>query len=228
MLEDGLSYPTRGDWLRRILLGGVLGLFSPVVLPAFVLTGYYVRVLERTAGGDDDPPEFDDWGDLLVTGLVGTVVAAAYAVVPTVAYLFVVGGLFGVGAGIGGKSGGLLAGIGVLTMLAFVPLGLLIYYVVPAALANYAHEDSIGAAFDLGTLRPVLVSGEYLMAAILPLAVVFLVGIATTILSMTIVGIVLVPFVGFYANVVIFRMFGAAFAEASGSDASRSPRAAPA
>lgn len=228
MLEDGLSYPVRGDWLGRILVGGVLGLLSPLVLPAFVLTGYYVRVLGRTARGDDEPPAFDDPGDLLVTGLVGTVVSLAYAVVPTVAYAVVVFGLLGAGAGVGGRGGGLLAGIGILTMLLFVPLALLIYYVVPAALANYAREDSIGAAFDVGALKPVLLSGEYLLASILPLAVVFIVGIVTTILFMTIVGGLLVPFVGFYANVAVFRMFGAAFAAASEGDRSRSPRAAPA
>jgi len=69
MLEDGLSYPIRGDWIGRIIIiGGVLGFLSVLLLPAFVIVGYLVRVLEQTIDGEDVPPEFDDWGDLLMKG----------------------------------------------------------------------------------------------------------------------------------------------------------------
>jgi branched-chain amino acid transport system permease protein len=37
MLEDGLSYPIRGDWIGRIVIGGILGLLSVLLLPAFVI-----------------------------------------------------------------------------------------------------------------------------------------------------------------------------------------------
>jgi len=45
MLEDGLSYPVRGDWIGRTIIGAVLGFLSFLVLPAVFLMGYFVRVL---------------------------------------------------------------------------------------------------------------------------------------------------------------------------------------
>lgn len=60
VIEDGLSYPMREDWVGRIVIGGVLGLLSVLVIPTFAVFGYLVRVLERTVAGDGVPPAFDD------------------------------------------------------------------------------------------------------------------------------------------------------------------------
>lgn len=222
MLEDGLSYPVRGDWIGRMLIGSVLTFFSFFVLPVVFVMGYFVRVLETTVGGQEEPPAFEEWGDLFVKGIVATVIGLVYSVVPVIAYLVVVFGLLGVGTGIGGDGGGILAGLGLMTMFAAIPLLLLIYYVVPAALTNYAREGEIGAAFDFQAIKPVVLSVEYLMAVLFPLFVSFAVWIVITVLAVTVVGLLLVPFVYFYANVAIFRMFGSAFVQVS-STGTRDP-----
>ena len=72
MLEDGLSYPIRGDWIGRIVIGGILGLLTVLVIPAFLVVGYLVRVLEETVAGDEVPPEFTDWGGLLILTAIST------------------------------------------------------------------------------------------------------------------------------------------------------------
>lgn len=225
MLEDGLSYPVRGDWVGRILIGGVLSFLSVLLLPVFILMGYWVRVLEETIAGEEEPPEFNDWGDLFTKGVIGTVIALAYAIVPTIAYSVVVFGLIGVGAGIGGDGGGLIAGLGFVTMFAIIPLMLLIYYIVPAGLTNYAREGTIGAAFDISAMKPILLSAEYLAAVLFPMAVAVALMIVNSVLIFTVIGAVLVPFVGFYSNVAIFRMFGNAFAKVERTSASRSASA---
>lgn len=51
MLEDGLSYPARGEWIGRTIIGGVLGFLGVFLLPLVVLMGYFVRVLERAISG---------------------------------------------------------------------------------------------------------------------------------------------------------------------------------
>ncbi|GAB7008572.1 DUF4013 domain-containing protein [Halorubrum trueperi] len=212
MLEDGLSYPVRGDWVGRILIGGVLGFLSILVLPAFAIFGYLVRVLERTVAGDDVPPEFDDWGDLLVKGIVATVIGFAYAIVPLIAYGILVTVVFGTGAGIGGDVGALIGVVGVLLALLFLPVLFLIYYAVPAALTAYAARGEMSAAFDVGLLKPTLLSTEYLLAVLTPFVVAVIVFVVTLVLTATVIGGVLVPFVQFYGQVAIFRMFGSAFA----------------
>lgn len=213
MLEDGLSYPLRGDWVGRIVIGGVLGLLSVLVIPTFALLGYLVRVLERTVAGDDEPPEFDDWGDLLAKGVVATLIALAYSVVPVVLYGVFVTVVAGIGSGVGGDLGALIGVTGALLAVAFLPVLLFIYYAVPAALTAYAARGEASAAFDVDLLKPTLFSVEYLLAVLAPILVAIGVFVVSVVLIVTIVGAVLVPFVQFYGQVAVFRMFGAAFAD---------------
>ena len=222
MFEDGLSYPARGDWLGRTVIGGLLFAFSFLIIPAILVTGYLIDALERTVAGDEEPPAFADWGDLFVRGLVGTAIGIVYSVVPLVVFggvAFVLFGVIGVAGG-AGDAGGAVAGLGVVALLLlgllFIPVVFLIYYLVPAALTNYAIEGEIGAAFDFETIKPILLSSEYLVAVLLPLVVAVLLWIATSILSVTIVGLLLVPFLQFYGQLAVFRMFGSAFRTVSG------------
>lgn len=212
MLEDGLSYPVRGDWIGRIVIGGVLGFLSVLVIPAFLIVGYLVRVLEKTIGGDEVPPEFTDWGDLLMKGVIGTIIALAYTVVPAVVYGVVVAVVAGTSGAVGGDAGALIGVVGVLLALAFIPVLFLVYYAVPAALSAYAARGELGAAFDLDLLKPALFSTEYLVAVLMPIVVAVVTWIATAVLAVTVVGLLLVPFIQFYGQVAVFRMFGSAFA----------------
>ncbi|WP_128906236.1 DUF4013 domain-containing protein [Halorubrum amylolyticum] len=212
MLEDGLSYPVRDDWIGRIIIGGVLGFLSIFLLPAFVIVGYLVRVLEQTIGGEDVPPEFTEWGDLLMKGVVGTIITIAYTVIPVVVYGVVVAIVGGTSGAIGGDAGALIGVVGVLLALAFIPVLFLVYYAVPAALSAYAARGEIGAAFDLDLLKPALFSTEYLVAVLMPIVVAVITWIVAAVLAVTVVGLLLVPFVQFYGQVAVFRMFGSAFA----------------
>ena len=212
MLEDGLSYPVRGDWVGRIVIGGILGLLSVLVIPAFLIVGYLVRVLERTIAGDEVPPEFTDWGELLMKGAIGTIITLAYTVVPAIVYAVVVGVVGGTGGAVGGDLGALVGVVGVLLALALIPVLFLVYYAVPAALSAYAARGELGAAFDPDLLKPALFSTEYLVAVLMPIVVAVVIWIATAVLAVTVVGLLLVPFVQFYGQVAVFRMFGSAFA----------------
>jgi hypothetical protein len=212
MLEDGFSYPLRDDWIGRIVIGGVLGFLSVLVVPAFLIVGYLVRVLEGTIGGDEVPPEFTDWGDLLMKGVIGTIIGIAYTVIPVVAYGVVIAVVAGTGGAVGGDAGALIGAVGVLLALAFIPVLFLVYYAVPAALSAYAARGELGAAFDPDLLKPALFSTEYLVAVLMPIVVAIVTWIATVVLAVTVVGLLLVPFVQFYGQVAVFRMFGTAFA----------------
>ncbi|ELZ43579.1 hypothetical protein C471_00645 [Halorubrum saccharovorum DSM 1137] len=212
MLEDGLSYPVRDDWIGRIIIGGVLGFLSVFLLPAFVIVGYLVRVLEQTIAGEDVPPEFDEWGDLLMKGVIGSVITIAYTVIPLVVYGVIVAIVGGTSGAIGGDAGALIGVVGILLALAFIPVLFLIYYAVPAALSAYAARGEMGAAFDLDLLKPALFSTEYLVAVLMPIVVAVITWIITAVLAVTFIGLLLVPFVQFYGQVAVFRMFGSAFA----------------
>lgn len=217
MFEEGLSYPLSGDdALGRIIIGGLLGFGSFLVIPAFALFGYFVWVLEGAARGREEPPAFEDWGDMLVDGLKATAAAIVYGIVP---FVLVFVSVFVIAGGIGSGSdtaAGVLGSIGVLGMLMSLLAMIILYYLVPAALTNMALEGTFGAAFDFGTIKQAVLSVDYLIAWILPFVIALVVNVVVTVLAFTIIGLVLVPFIQFYVQVAVFYMFGTAFGKVVG------------
>jgi hypothetical protein len=229
MITDGLSYPVAGDSaLSRLVVGTLLSVASFLVLPAIALLGYLVRVLASAAHDEPAPPAFDNWGKMFVTGLKATVVTVVYGIAP----LGLVGGLAVSGTFLTGVSGadspaGLLLGFGLIGGLLALVVSFLIYYLVPAALANMAVEGRVGAAFDFGQLAGVLTSGEYLLAWLVPFALSVVVNVVSVLLAITVVGIVFVPVLQFYVQVAAFFMFGRAFGNVTGVAAATGSRGQP-
>ncbi|NHX35728.1 MULTISPECIES: DUF4013 domain-containing protein [Halolamina] len=212
MLEEGLSYPFNGDSaLGRIIIGGLLGFGSFLIVPAIALMGYLVWVLDGAARGEEEPPDFENWGDMIVDGLKATAVAIVYGIVPFVLVflsVFVIAG----GSASGSETGmGILGGIGLLGMLVSMVAMFVLYYLIPAALTNMALEDSFGAAFDFGTIKQVILTGDYLVAWLIPFVLAALMNVVVFLLAITVVGLVVVPFIQFYVQVAAFYMFGVAF-----------------
>ena len=220
MFNESLEYLRKSDdWVKTVLIGGFLTLVGVLVVPIFVVLGYLMRVLRATIAGDETPPAFDEWGEMTVDGLKAFVVAFVYGVVPSVVVLVFGGiGLVGVIVGSGGDGPGVGAALGGLTALVGLLLGfalsLVAMYVVPAALANYAETDRVGAAFDIGELRPVLTSGAYATAWLIGFAVVFAAGIVTSVLNVVpFLGVVVGAFVTFYALVAAYYAVGTAWGQ---------------
>lgn len=215
MLEDGLSYPVRGDWIGRIAIGGILGFLSIFIVPILAISGYSLDVIRQTVAGEDEPPEWENWGDLVVDGLKVAIVSFVYSIVP-IAVIFGLGIFFlGLGSAAGDAGGGFLAGFGFLTFLLLIPVMFVVYYLVPAALANMAIEGNLGAAFDVGTMQNVVLTSDYFLAVLMPIVVGIAINVVASFLAFTIVGLLFVPFLSFYGQVAVFRMFGTAFANTS-------------
>jgi hypothetical protein len=217
MLEDGLTYPLEGDSaVARILIGGVLGFLSVLVIPAFALLGYSVWVLAGAARGEREPPAFEDWGTMIVDGLKATVVAIVYGIVPFVLIFVSFFVIAGGGASGSDTAAGILGGIGLLGMLLSFVAMFVLYYVIPAALTNMALEGSLGAAFDFGTIKQAVFSADYLVAWLIPFVIAFVMNLVVFALAITVVGLLVVPFIQFYVQVAVFYMFGTAFGKVVG------------
>lgn len=210
-LESAIRYPAESDDVVKIvLIGGLLTIFSFLVVPLFVLAGYLVRVFDRTAAGDEVPPEFDEFGEMTVTGIKAAVIGIAYGFIPL---LVGVGGvLVGiVGIGVGGD--GALGGLGVIGILLggilSFALALLVGYLLPAALANFARTRSIGSGFDVGTLKPIWTSRSYAVAWVAMFAVLLIGGLVAAVLNVVpILGTIAGAFVGFYFSVAAYSVIG--------------------
>jgi len=147
--------------------------------------------------GIEEPPEFDEWGELFVDGLKAFAIGFVYSLVPTVLVLVT---LFatGVSLGLNGPGQGNLAFglVAIVAVLATVAVSLALAYLLPAAVVAWVRTDSLGAAFSPDELRVLAFSKTYATGW----AVAFGIGL-------------LAPFITFYANVAGAHAIGSAVRE---------------
>jgi hypothetical protein len=235
MLGEALRFPIAGDSaLKNHLLGGILAIFGFLLIPAFFVQGYLVRVLRVAVEGGEEPPEFDEWGDLLVDGLKLFVVNLAYFIVPTIVLFVSIFAFVGTAAISSGAPGevdpGAVAGasiVGLLFMLLAMLLFFLAAYLVPAAAANFARHDDLGKAFEFGTVVDAAFSADYFVAVLFAILVGLVVGAVTFFLSIIVVGLILVPFLSFYTQVATYYLFGRGYAKALGVGGAGGPTTTP-
>jgi hypothetical protein len=222
MLSDAIEFPTTADdWIQTVIIGGALTLLAALILPAIVVQGYTVRVARAGATGGT-APSFTDWGDLLVDGLRLLVVNVAMMLL----FVVPVGIVLATGAIVGGVTGSrVVTGIvGLIGVLAVVVLALALSYVLPAAIANFAIEDSLAAAFDARTVADGALTGDYAIAWLLAILIGVGGGLVGGALSVLLVGFPIL----FYVQVVTYYLFGRGFAAGLGMDVTPRGAGAPA
>lgn len=215
-LNDTLRYPTEGEkWMRTILIGGILSLLGFLLIPLLFVYGYLVRVIRESREGTQDPPSFEDWGDLFVEGLQVFVIGLVYMLIPLIVAAVTIGGailaiLTGTDLGMAVGAGGLIFGP-LLTMLLTLVFG----YVAVAAIVNFALEETFGAAFDLQTLKSAVLHRDYAVAWILSVVVLVAGAVLGGVISeIPWIGPIIAAFVGFYAAMVAAVLWGDAFSDA--------------
>ncbi|WP_228841820.1 DUF4013 domain-containing protein [Haloarcula sp. CBA1127] len=215
MFQEALSYPRDSDSaVKTIAIGGALLFLSFLLVPLFFVFGYVVRSLRAVMNGETTTPEFDEWGDLGMDGLKASAIGFVYSLVPTVivaAALFLTVATFGPSdTAFGGLVMGLVLTVAALGMLA---ISMAAVYIVPAAVVAYVRTDSVAAAFSPNDLRPLLFSRTYATGWLVAFGISLLAGVVVSVLSVTVVGSVLTPFVVFYAYVAGAYAIGTAVRE---------------
>lgn len=228
MLSEAIEYPTQDDdWVTTVLIGGginivaafvaffgvflfvipLLGLvLGPLALLVAMLiplpvAGYLVSVSRAVLGGEDQPPQFEDWGELFVDGAKVIVLVLVYSIPWVLIGVFWLIG-FAIGGALGNDAGGvvillfsLLAGL-----VGFVYL-FVFWVLFPISFVNFARTDRLGGAFDIDALRRVATDMEYLKAWAIGALVLFFANFAAN--SIPLLGL----FVVFYAQVVAIYVF---------------------
>jgi hypothetical protein len=86
--KDALEYSAQ-DWIKLVILG-VMCLFSFLLIPAFLITGYNYRVINTAVhgiiNGRDSLPEFDDLVSMFVDGIKVVIVEILYMIVPIIIF----------------------------------------------------------------------------------------------------------------------------------------------
>ena len=72
-----------GDWVMKIIIGGVLSII-PII--NFIATGYMVKVMKNSINKTPGMPEWKGFGDYYVKGLILFVIALVYMIVPLIIF----------------------------------------------------------------------------------------------------------------------------------------------
>lgn len=226
--NEAVTYPMeRENWIKTVLIGGILSFFGFLLLPLFVVYGYVVRTIADSLEGGSEPPVFDDWGELIVDGLQAWIIGIIYLLIPLIVAFVTIGGSVAAMA-TGGRTGA-AAGIGGMMVgfvLTFI-LSLFFGYLAVAAIVNFAREGQFGAAFDFDVIKSVVFDREYAVAWLVSVGIFFVAGLVNVI---PFIGWLLTPFVGFYAAIVAANLWAGGFSRAldssSGADRTRDEKPA--
>jgi hypothetical protein len=218
-IETLVRYPMESDdWIRTVGIGGLALIFSFLLVPIFLVSGYLVRAIRAGMEGTDEPPVFDEWESLLKEGVLAAVIAFVYQLIPLIVFGIAVGGSIvafatgsrtGAGAGLLGLFGGMF--VSWLLSLVFGFIGF-------AGVANYAREGSFSAGFDFDVITDVVTSRPYLMAWLYVIVLNIVVAVVVGVLNVVpFLGAIVGAFVSFYALVIAGWLWGDGFAEATGA-----------
>jgi hypothetical protein len=240
-LKPLLKFPFQGpDWRNRLLIGTAVtlaGFFVPL-LPMVFVYGYTVAVMRQAIQGQGlELPAWDDWGKLGLDGLRLLVVGLAYTL-PGILVLSAGWFLYMVTSfafpllmsNAGGQGGGGMAALAVLALfgsLAILMLSMTLGFILillaliplPAAMAHFAAQDKVAAAFRVREWWPLLRANRsgYFAAWVVVFGLITILNFAVALAYYSVVLCCLIPFLAapaaFYISVVALALFGQTYRE---------------
>ncbi len=200
-IESAVKFPTEDEnWVVKVLIGGIISLIPIVDLLA---TGFCLKVMKETINRTPKMPEWGDWGELFVKGLIGAIISFIYLLIPVIVIAAMTGGAV--------FSMGMRSGMPFPMMISAMVIGgllaVLFGFFVPMALAMYVSDGSMSDAFRIKEVvsRIKSVLGEYITAYI----VIILLSVLLLLISgIPIIGWLIATFGSFYVGVVAAHMFG--------------------
>lgn len=177
-----LSYPSASGW-GPILKGGILVFLSILILPAFIVFGYFVRIAAAAAQKQEEPPPMTDWGGLFSDGL------RAFAVfLPLLIAVWI------------------LAFVTIrVNPVLYLVVTLVFSYVFPALAVNYSVERTFASAYDVELLGNFAFTGYYVKNFLVYIGLAIVLTIIALISAITIVA---VPFVYFFMYAAFSSFWG--------------------
>jgi hypothetical protein len=217
-----LAFPLEDrDWLRKVAIGGALGLalqalfvgagylfmreatleLSPLAQAAnFPSLGFVLLVFKGALAAPqaETMPEWRGWPGLFLRGLVLFVLGLGYGVLPLLVIILGFGLLV---------SGGVALVLGLVMMLLGMLAGLTFGFFLPMAVARYLEERRVEAAFNPVAVwsRITKVLPEYVAAYLLGIGSFIVAALVGTV---PYAGVIVWPFLTFYLLVASARLFG--------------------
>lgn len=190
MILDGLKYPftlqDKNLW-RKVLIGSVLLLTSPLIFPLVLYLGYFQRLVESIITEKTELPDFRNVKNLAKKGgkILGILCIYTILVLTTLWSVFSMEGPFKVIVGF---------------IVSFIYV--IILHLTPLLLYNYITTDSIKSAFDISSVVSQSFSYKYTyITLIMSLIYPIIFGIIQGIVILTIIGVLFIPLVIFWQTI---------------------------
>lgn len=170
IVGDAVRYPSQ-DWKKFIIfaviviismiLSGRVGIIGGIIgiVISFLMYGYILRVIKACIAGSDELPEFEEWGEMFISGFKVFIVNLIYSIPAIIITVISAASLIatvyfqGTGAdltGIYGLIGAALVGI-IVAFLYMLLIGIPLFIL---AIANMAYYDGeLSAAFRFSEIR---------------------------------------------------------------------------
>jgi hypothetical protein len=223
-MEIGKAFtfvPSEDDWIKKLGIGAVIVLFTGIIpiIPMIFLVGYGIRVGKNVVRGEEHPlPDWDEWGELFMDGAVVSVATFVYALpivvlglcmlllsLPALAESWDSGEI-----GFSAISGAATAGIFAMCCIFFL-YALVLIAVVPALYAQYIRTEEFGPLFRVGEVLGIARDniGDIILVSVAAIVAALLLGLISSILSITICGGFIATLVGtVWINVAMGHMYG--------------------
>jgi hypothetical protein len=196
------------NWAMKTLLGFVWGLLG-VTAPA--VTGAQLEYIRRVSRGNEELPEWDDFGQKWVAGFMVALAGMIYflPIIVLLMIFMVPAILAGIGGGNSDAFGAILGGGMCLFWLVAIVYGVAVSLLFAAAITNYAMKQTFGAMFAFGDIMALVKGGTgYFTAWLYVLVVGFIGGAVTSVLSATGIGTILYPAVTYFVTMASGHILG--------------------
>ena len=189
IFKDALEYSAQ-DWKTLVILG-VIALFSFLLLPVFLITGYNYRVINTAVNGvingRDPLPGFDDLVDMFVDGVKLVVVQIAYMIIPIAIFLVVI-------AISSQLSGGWVALLIVIGFLIALNAGIIAYLMRQIGVCHMIYNDGqLSKAFAFSEIKEIIDEIGWFDCILTYVGLVIITCVISTVVS-TIIGFVFTAF----------------------------------
>lgn len=183
-------------WIGKIAIGGIVVLFSFLIIPAFFLGGYQLAVMRNVIKGEEHPlPKWENWGRLFMDGLFVVVAALVYTL--PIWLLSCIGVLLNLVV-LGPDSGGAeLATIVIWSLvgcLIFI-FSLALAFLIPSIYIQYSRTDDFGSLFRFGDV--IAIARENVVNILITFLVIWAANLALSVITSILVITICGPFIAF-------------------------------
>lgn len=191
MIIDGLEFPIhKTNSTKVLLIGSLYVLFSFLIIPFFLLLGYFSHVIRFASKTTETLPDITQFRQLFIDGLKLFIVIMGYILLISIpSFILLSIGLY--------SQSSILIAIGVIISIMILSIGLICLLL--GTIIFCKNEFNIKSAYDINKIKPLLlntkvifgISVVYFLYPIIQSAILGL-------LAVTTIGIILFPLIYFY------------------------------